>query len=146
MSILNSNVEFESTKFTVVDNEKIIFKLHKLGYITCVCEQVIQNHECLLLHDEKELKFKFLLCSESACKFCEPNIQWHYERYMEKDGKTCCRKCENEIPEENGVCYECFSKKCYSILNECLCCKFCIGFAQCICNLDNDDDNTSISD
>ena len=142
MSTSNSNVEFfQPIKFTVVDNDKIIFKLHKLGFISCLCGQVIQNHECLLINNVKELKFKFELCSESACRFCEPTVQWHYERYLEKDGKTYCRKCENEIPEENGVCYDCFCKECYSVLNECVCCKFCIG-AQCVCN----DDNVSISD
>ena len=136
MSISNSNVEFfQATKFTVVDNDNIVFKLHKLGFITCVCGQVIQNHKCLLINDVKELKFKFQLCSESACSFCEPTVHWHYERYIEKDGKTYCRKCENEIPEENGVCFDCFCKECYSVLNECVCCKFCIG-AQCVCNND----------
>ena len=145
MAISNSNVEFfESINFTVVDNENIIFKLHKLGFVTCVCGQVIQNHECFLINDDKEFKFKFQLCSESECIFCEPTVQWHYERYMEKDGKTYCRKCENELPKENGVCYDCFCKQCYSILNECRCCKFCIGLGQCICNID--DDTVSISD
>ena len=142
MSASNSNVQiFQPTKFIVVDKEKLIFKLHKLGYITCLCGKVIQNHECLLINDVKEVKFKFELCSESACRFCEPAVQWHFERYLEKDGKTYCRKCENEIPEENGVCYDCFCKKCYSFLNECVCCKFCIG-AQCVC----DNDIISISD
>ena len=75
MSISNSNVEFfQATKFTVVDNDNIVFKLHKLGFITRVCGQVIQNHECLLINDVKELKFKFQLCSESACRFCEPTV------------------------------------------------------------------------
>ena len=142
MSTSNSNIEsFQPIKFTVVDNDKIIFKLHKLGFITCLCGQVIQNHECLLINEVKEIKFKFQLCSESMCRFCESIVQWNYERYMEKDGKTYCRKCENEIPKENGVCYECFCKQCYSVLNECLCCKFCIG-AQCVCNYDT----VSISD
>ena len=136
-----SNIEsFSSTKFSVIDNEKIIFKIHKLGYVTCICGQIIQNHECLFLNDVNELKFKFQLCSESTCRFCEPTVQWHYERYFEKDGKTHCRKCENEIPEENSVCHDCFCKDCFFILNECVCCKFCIG-AQCICN----DDTISVN-
>ena len=128
-----SNTEFFlASGFTVVNNDKIIFKLHKLGYITCVCGKVIQNHECLLLSDVGEIKFKFQLCSESTCRFCEPTVQWHYERYFEKDGKTHCRKCENEIPEENTICHGCFCKGCFFILNECVCCKFCVG-AQCVC-------------
>ena len=135
MSISNSNVElFETIKVTIVDNEKIIFKLHRLGFITCLCGEVIKNHECLLINNVKELKIKFELCSESTCRFCEPTVQWHYERYMKKgDDKTYCRKCTKEIPEENGVCYDCFCKECYSFLAECDCCKFCIG-AQCVCD------------
>ena len=137
MATSNSNTEsFQPKNFIVVDNDKIIFKLHKLGFITCVCGQVVQNHECLLINDIKETKFQFQLCSGSTCRFCEPMVQWNDERYMEKDGKTHCRKCENEIPKENGVCYDCFCKRCYSVLNECLCCKFCIG-AQCVCNYDS---------
>ena len=131
MSASNSEF-FLASEFTVVNNDKIIFKVHKLGYITCVCGKVIQNHECLLLSDVGEIKFKFQLCSESACRFCEPTVQWHYERYFEKDGKTHCRKCENEIPEENTICHGCFCKECFFILNECVCCKFCIG-TQCVC-------------
>ena len=127
-----SSNDFFVHKFTVVDNEKIMFKVHKLGYVTCVCGQVIQNHDCLLLTDVNELKLKFQLCSESTCRFCEPTVRWHYERYFEKDGKTHCRKCENEISEENTVCHSCFCKECFFILNECVCCKFCVG-AQCVC-------------
>ena len=131
-----SSVElFSPTKFSVIDNEKIIFIIHKLGYVTCVCGQVIQNHDCLLLNDVNELKFKFRLCSESStCRFCEPTVQWHYERYFEKDGKTHCRNCENEIPGENSVCHKCFCKDCFLILNECICC----NFGQCV------DDNISV--
>ena len=131
MSASNSEF-FVPVEFTVVNNEKIVFKVHKLGYITCVCGKTIQNHECLLLSDVGEIKFKFQLCSESTCRFCEPTVQWHYERYFEKDGKTHCRNCENEIPEENTVCHDCFCKECFFILNECVCCKFCVG-AQCVC-------------
>ena len=143
MSISNSNVElFETIKVTVIDNDKIVFKLHRLGFITCVCGQIIKDHTCVIMNDVKEIKVKFELCSEETCRFCDPNIQWNYERYMIKgDDKTYCRKCTKEIPKENGVCHDCFCKQCYSILGECLCCKFCIG-AQCVCN----EDTVSISD
>ena len=142
MSTSNSHVEL--FEVTVVNNEKIIFKLHRLGFITCLCGKIEQNHECLLINDVKELKIKFELCSESACRFCEPTVQWHHERYMQKenDDKIYCRKCEKEIPEVNGVCHDCFCKECYLILGECNCCKFCIGPAQCVCN----DDTVSCSD
>ena len=141
MSNSNSNVEL--FEVTIIDKEKIIFKLHRLGYITCLCGKIEQDHECLLINDVNEIKIKFELCSESACRFCDPNIQWEYERYMKKenDNKRYCRKCEKEIPEENYICHDCFCKECYANLNECNCCKFCIG-AQCICN----DDLVSISD
>ena len=145
MSTSNSNVElFETIKVTVIDNDKILFKLHRLGFITCLCGEVIKNHTCVIINDVKELKVKFELCSEQACRFCEPTVQWHYERYMQKedDDKTYCRKCTKEIPEENTVCNDCFCKECYSILGECNCCKFCIGPAQCVCN----EDAFSISD
>ena len=66
MSISNSNVEL--FEVTIVDNEKIIFKLHRLGFITCLCGEVTQNHECVLINDVKELKIKFELCSESSCR------------------------------------------------------------------------------
>ena len=139
----NSNSHVELFEVTVVNNEKIIFKLHRLGYITCLCGKIEQNHECLLINDVKELKIKFELCSESACRFCEPTVQWHYERYMQKEGddKVYCRKCEKEISGGLGVCHDCFCKQCYSALSECNCCKFCIG-AQCVCN----DDTVSNSD
>ena len=142
MSNSNSNVElFEPFTVTVVDNDKIIFKLHKLGFITCLCGKVIQNHTCVITNNTKELKLKFELCSEQNCRFCEATIQWHYERYMQKEGddKTYCRQCEKEVLE--GVCNACFCKECYSILAECVCCKFCIG-AQCVCT----EDTLSISD
>ena len=139
----NLNSQFELFEVTVIDSEKIIFKLHRLGYITCLCGKIEQNHECLLINDVKELKIKFELCSESLCRFCDHNIQWNYERYMEKenDNKTYCRKCEKEIPEGNSVCHDCFCKYCFRTLDECSCCKFCIG-TQCVCN----DDTVSISD
>ena len=144
MSISNSNVElFETIKVTVVDNDKILFKLHRLGFITCLCGEVIKNHTCVIINDVKELKVKFELCSEATCRFCESTVQWHYERYMQKEGdsKTYCRKCTKEIPDENGVCNDCFCKECYSSLAECICCKFCIG-AQCVCT----EDTLSVSD
>ena len=129
----NSNVElFEPLKVTIVDNDKIIFKLHKLGFITCLCGEVVQNHMCVIMNDIKEIKVKFELCFEQVCRFCDSTIQWHYERYMQKEGddKTYCRQCKKEVLE--GVCNDCFCKECYSILAACVCCKFCIG-AQCVC-------------
>ena len=136
-----SNLNVEIYEVTIIGNEKMIFKLHRLGFITCLCGITEQNHECLIINDAKELKIKFELCSESACRFCESTIQWHYERYMQKenDDKTYCRKCEKEISEGAGVCYDCFCKRCYLTLTECNCCKFCIG-AQCICGKSSSSD------
>ena len=130
----------KSTIYTIIDNQKTIFKIHKLGYVTCVCNQIIQNHECLLIPGDNQITIKFQVCSESICRFCESSLKWHYERYLEKDDKICCRKCENEIPKENGICHDCFCKECFSFLNECVCCKFCVG-TQCICN----DDTISVN-
>ena len=56
MSISNSNVElFETIKVTVIDNDKILFKLHRLGFITGLCGEVIKNHTCVIKNDVKEL-------------------------------------------------------------------------------------------
>ena len=70
MSTSNSNVElFETIKVTVIDNDKIVFKLHRLGFITCVCGEVIKNHSCIIINDVKEIKVKFKPCSEEALGF-----------------------------------------------------------------------------
>ena len=83
------------------------------------------------------MKIKFELCPDKeTCRFCEDIVQWNYERYMTIDDKIHCRKCSTEITSEKGICENCFCINCYGHLNDCVCCKLCSNFGQCLCNED----------
>ena len=132
-------IEFYSPlKVTIVDPDNILFIIHRRGFITCVCGSVMTKHVCNVQSNFKNLKIKFNLCpKKETCRFCEDNIQWHYERYMNKDDKLFCRKYTKEI-KDKGICEDYFCITCYKHLDDCICCKLCL-FNQCVCNkYDND--------
>ena len=139
-SVGNSNIVFYSPPpydIVKIDPENICFTIHKRGFITCLCGEVVRDHSCNLKNDKQyeNLKIKFILCSKSeTCRFCENMVQWNYERYMEgEDGKTLCRKCSKEIPFDKGICHDCFCFICYGFLSDCVCCKICPPAAVCTC-------------
>ena len=95
----------------------------------------MSKHTCNLHTHFKNLKIKFDLCPDKeTCRFCENIVQWNYERYMTVDDKLLCRKCNKEIESDKGVCHYCFCGTCYEHLNDCICCKFCSDFGQCLCD------------
>ena len=139
-SVGNSNVVFYSPPpydIVEIDPENVRFTLHRRGFITCVCGEVVREHVCNLKNDKKyeNLKIKFNMCSKpETCRFCENIVQYNYERYMvSEDGKTFCRQCSKEIPFDKGICHDCFCFICYDFLKDCVCCKFCPPTAVCIC-------------
>ena len=136
----NSKIEIYSPFVKVDDPNNILFIIHRRGFITCICGNVVTKHVCNLQTNFKNLKIKFDLCpkKEETCRFCEDIAQWRYERYMNKEGddKLYCRKCTKEIKSDKGICEDCFCSTCYSHLNDCVCCKFCPVFSQCICYKD----------
>ena len=143
-SVGNSNVVFyEPPKYDVVkiDPDKICFTLHRRGFITCLCGEVVREHSCNLLNDNqyRNLKIKFSLCLKSeTCRFCENIVQWNYERYIEtEDGKTLCKQCSKEIPFDKGICHDCFCFICFGFLSDCVCCRICPSKAVCSCKDDN---------
>ena len=140
-SVGNSNIVFYSPSspkdIVKIDPENVRFTIHKRGFITCVCGEVVREHVCNLNNNKlyKDIKIKFSLCSENeTCRFCENIVQWNYERYMtSEDGKMMCRNCSKEIPFDKGICHDCFCSICYSFLSDCVCCKFCPPAAVCTC-------------
>ena len=147
-SVGNSNVAFYSPPPAAVVPEKNIFKvdpnnvlfiIHRRGFVTCVCGEVIRKHICNLQNIYKDVRIKFDMCSKNeSCRFCEDIVQWNYERFMTKDddGKMYCRQCAKEIEFDKGICHDCFCFFCYAFLDKCVCCKICPrdGPAQCICD------------
>ena len=137
----STSEELEVEVVTEVDPSNILFIIHRRGFITCCCGDVVTNHICNLQTHFKKLKIKFELCSKDiTCRFCENMVQWNYERYMSKEGddKLYCRKCTKEIETGKGVCYDCFCATCYGHLDDCVCCNLCPSINQCTCDKDVD--------
>ena len=138
-SVGNSNVVVYSPPppkdIVKVDPDNIRFTVHRRGFITCVCGEVVRAHVCNLLNVFQDLKIKFELCPKNeTCRFCEDIVQWNYERYMsQEDGKMLCRQCTKEIRFDKGICHDCFCFICYAFLSDCVCCKFCPPNTVCIC-------------
>ena len=148
-SVGNSNIAFYSPPpydIVKIDPDNICFTIHKRGFITCICGEVVKEHVCNLKNDNQyqHLKIKFSMCLKSeTCRFCEDIVQWNYERYMvNEDGKTMCRNCGKEISFDKGICHDCFCFICFGFLSDCVCCRICPPAAECTCK----DNNSSIEE
>ena len=138
-SVANSNIALYSPPppkdIVRVDPDNICFTIHRRGFITCVCCEIVRAHTCKLMNVYQDLRIKFSLCPKNeTCRFCEDIVQWNYERYMtSEDGKMMCKQCSKEIPFDKGICHECFCFICYGFLSDCVCCKICPPAAVCTC-------------
>ena len=135
----NSNVVLysppSSEKVIKVHPDNIRFIIHRRGFITCVCGNTLRKHTCVLENAFKEVRLKFDMCpKKETCRFCEDIVEWNYQRFKSTDTGMQCRQCNKEIEFTKGICHDCFCPICFGFLDDCVCCKFCSPYNQCVCD------------